>query len=121
MSKQEWKESGTELGHAFKDFGKTFVRSAQTTTDKVVSKVDGATKDEKELNVDEAPQSTVYSDGSWKKVGKGLGQGFAGIGKTMLHTVGIGKEGEGAKPEETGSEVQEETKEAGTEENKTEE
>ena len=38
-----------------------------------------------------------YSDGSWKKVGKELGSGFAGIGKTMLHTVGIG---EGNKPED---------------------
>ena len=118
MSKQEWKESGTELGHAFKDFGKTFVKSAQTTTDKVVNKVDGATKDEKDLDVEEAPQSTVYSDGSWKRVGKGIGQGFAGIGKTMLHTVGIGKEGDGAKPEAAAEEPKEE---AGTEESGTEE
>ncbi len=122
MSKKEWKESGTELGHAFKNFGKTFVRSAQTTTDKVVDWADGATKDEKDINVEEEPQSTVYSDGSWKEVGKGLGQGFAGIGKTMLHTVGIGKEGEGAKPEEAkAEETKEEAKEAETEDKKTEE
>ncbi len=102
MSKQEWKESGTELGHAFKNFGKTFVRSAQTTTDKVVDWADGATKDENGEKIEKEPNSTVYSDGSWKEVGKGLGSGFAGIGKTMLHTVGIGKD-EAGKPENNAS------------------
>lgn len=41
------------------------------------------------------PNSTVYSDGSWRQTGKELGAGFAGIAKSMLHTVGIGTE-EGA-------------------------
>ncbi len=90
MSKEEWKESGTELGHAFKTFGKTFVRSAETTTDKVVDWADDVTKKDKSDDiVQPQPNSTVYSDGSWKKVGKELGEGFAGIGKTLLHTVGI--------------------------------
>ena len=84
MSKQEWKESGTELGHAFKDFGKTFVRSAQRTTDKVADFVDG---DDNDANTVEEPNSSVYSDGSWKRVGKELGHGAIGIGKTMLHTM----------------------------------
>ena len=93
MSKQEWKESGTELGHAFKTFGKTFIRSAETTTDKVVDWAEEATGKNNEKDVIQPqPNSTVYSDGSWKKVGRELGEGFAGIGKTMLHTVGIGKE-----------------------------
>ncbi len=107
MSKQEWKESGTELGHAFKNFGKTFVRSAQTTTDKVVDWADGATKDENGENVEKEPNSTVYSDGSWKEVGKGLGSGFAGIGKTMLHTVGIGKDEAGAPEDNVSGETEE--------------
>ncbi len=102
MSKAEWKESGTELGHAFKNFGKTFVRSAETTTDKVVDWADDVTKKEGEKdNVQPQPNSTVYSDGSWKQVGKDLGKGFAGIGKSMLHTVGIGSEEENKKSEDT--------------------
>ena len=97
MSKEEWKESGKELGHAFKTFGKTFIRSAETTTDKVVDWADDVTGNDNKDIVQPQPNSTVYSDGSWKKVGKELGSGFAGIGKTMLHTVGIG---EGNKPED---------------------
>ncbi len=90
MSKEEWKESGTELGHAFKTFGKTFVRSAETTTDRVVEWADDITKKEKDEGEFQAqPNSSVYSDGSWKQVGRELGNGFAGIGKSLLHTVGI--------------------------------
>ena len=95
MSKQEWKESGTELGHAFKTFGKTFLRSVDTTTEKLSDIADDAVNQDPNKDVVQPqPNSTVYSDGSWKKVGKELGAGFAGIGKTMLHTVGIDTEDE---------------------------
>ncbi|MBR4169534.1 MAG: hypothetical protein IKR47_07395 [Lachnospiraceae bacterium] len=93
MSKKEWKESGTELGHAFKTFGKTFLRSVDTTTDKVVEWANEPSPQDNQAKVVPEPNSTVYSDGSWKKVGKELGNGFLGVGKTMLHTVGIGTEG----------------------------
>lgn len=95
MSKQEWKESGTELGHAFKTFGKTFLRSVDTTTEKLSEMADDAVNQDPNKDVVQPqPNSTVYSDGSWKKVGKELGAGFMGIGKTMLHTVGIDTEDE---------------------------
>ena len=92
MSKKEWKESGTELGHAFKTFGKTFLRSVDTTTDKVVEWANEPSPQDNQAKVVPEPNSTVYSDGSWKKVGKELGNGFLGVGKTMLHTVGVGTE-----------------------------
>lgn len=85
MSKQEWKNTGTDLGHAFKTFGKTFVRSAQTTGNKVADWADGKPADAAQ------PESTVYSDGSWRQTGKELGGALAGVGKTLLHTVGFGE------------------------------
>lgn len=96
MSKEEWKESGTELGHAFKTFGKTFVRSAERTTDKVVDWADDITGDgvKRDGQFQEQPNSSVFSDGSWKKVGQELTDGFAGIGKAMLHSVGLDKDDE---------------------------
>ena len=43
MAKDDLKEAGTGIGHAFKTFGKTFVRSAKTTA----NKVEGWANDEK--------------------------------------------------------------------------
>lgn len=105
MSKQEWKESGTELGHAFKTFGKTFLRSVDTTTEKLSDMAEDAVNEDPNRDVVQPqPNSTVYSDGSWKKVGKELGSGFLGIGKTMLHTVGIDTEDEPQQPSENNTE-----------------
>ena len=33
--KDNWKTTGTNLGHAFKDLGKTLVKTASTAVDKV--------------------------------------------------------------------------------------
>lgn len=98
MSKQEWKESGTDLGHAFQTFGKTFVRSAKTTGDKITDWAE-------DKKPEEQPESTVYSDGSWKKTGKELGGAFAGMGKTLLHTVGIGNGNEAKTAQDDKDEV----------------
>lgn len=81
MSKQEWKDSGVELGHAFKQLGKTFVRSAKTTVDKADDWANGRAPES------QAPNSTVYSDGSWRETGKGLGKAVLGMGGALLHTV----------------------------------
>lgn len=88
MSKEEWKESGKKLGHAWATFGKTFIRSAETTGEKVAKWADG--EQTEDTNVE--PNSTVYSDGSWKQVGRELGGAFADVGKTLLHTVGINED-----------------------------
>lgn len=92
MSKEEFKQSGKEIGHAFQTFGKTFVRSAETTADRVVEWADDKTAAEKAQKEQREPNSSVYSDGSWKETGKQLGGAFAGMGKTILHSVGIGDE-----------------------------
>lgn len=104
MSKQEWKESGTELGHAFKTFGKTFLRSVDTTTEKLTDLAEDAINpDQMKDVVQPQPNSTVYSDGSWKQVGRELGAGFLGVGKSLLHTVGINEEESGASGDDTRS------------------
>lgn len=110
MSKDEWKEAGTGLGHAWRDVGKTFVRSA----DRVVEKAKGdepdntVTNENGETVVEPNPEGqngTVFSDGSWRNSMKGLGKAFAGIGKSALNTVSdacdsvTGKGQDGNKPE----------------------
>ena len=54
---------------------------------------------------EEQPESTVSSDGSWKKTGKELGGAFAGMGKTLLHTVGIGNGNEAKTAQDDKDEV----------------
>ncbi len=80
MSKEEWKQAGTNLGHAWKDFGKAVVRSA----DRVIEK---AKDDEKaDPNIVEEPNSTVFSDGTWKKTFKGLGNAFLDVGEATVNS-----------------------------------
>lgn len=79
MAKEDIKKAGTEVGHAFKTFGKTFLRSAKTTAEKVDN---WAENKEPEEN----PDSTVYSDGSWKKTGKEIGNAFKGLGSSIIGT-----------------------------------
>lgn len=92
MSKDDIKKAGTEVGHAFKTFGKTFVRSAKTTA----GKVEDWAEDKKP---EETPESTVYSDGSWKKTGKELGGAFKDLGSSILHTA-KGEENKDEKAQE---------------------
>lgn len=91
MSKEEWKESGAEMGRAWTSFGKTFVKSAKVTTDKVSDWAD-----DKKADPNAQPTSNVYNDGSWRQTGKELGGAFAGMGKALLHTVGFGNDKEKA-------------------------
>ena len=54
MSKAEWKQTGTELGHAFKGLGKPLVRTIKTGTDKAMDwaeEADSPAKDNTEDNV----------------------------------------------------------------------
>ena len=101
--KDDWKETGKDLGGAFADLGKTLVRTGKTAVDKAV---DWAESDDAEKKAEEAAEevkkeaeeaveevkeaaekdSNVFNDGSWRETGKGLGQAFAGLGKTLLDT-----------------------------------
>ena len=111
--KDEWKETGKGLGQAFANLGKNIGRSAKT----IVDNVTGNDKDEKkETGENTAPEaaeaekdSTVFNDGSWRNTGKDLGNAFANLGKSILHS---GKEGinkvsdavDGDKKEDTAEE-----------------
>ena len=48
-TKQDWKETGKDLGHAFKGLGKTLIRTAKTGVDKVNDWADG--KDDEKQDV----------------------------------------------------------------------
>lgn len=80
MSKEEWKQTGQDLGRAFKSFGKNTLRSADRVADKI-------TNDRSDLDKDGNPlESTVFSDGSWKETSRSMGQAFVGLGKSIVHT-----------------------------------
>ena len=101
--KDDWKETGKDLGGAFADLGKTLVRTGKTAVDKAV---DWAESDDAEKKAEEAAEevkkeaeeaaeevkeaaekdSNVFNDGSWRETGKGLGQAFAGLGKSILES-----------------------------------
>ena len=111
--KDGWQTAGTDLGKAFKRFGKTILKSARTVVDKaddkcnkpessdkdVVDVIDVEVEDvkeetpESEVKVEDVKDSpkekeeTVFNDGSWRKVGKGFGKGFGGIGKMIGKTI----------------------------------
>ena len=76
----EFKEAGKDLGHAFKNFGKTFLRSA----DRVADKIDGPADGDKDTVKDDG--TTVFSDGSWKNVAKDLGGASLNMGKAFIRS-----------------------------------
>ena len=60
-TKQDWKETGRDLGHAFKGLGKTLIRTAKTGVDKVSDWADGK-DDDKKLDVDVEVADTMTTD-----------------------------------------------------------
>lgn len=80
MADKDLKEAGVEIGHAFKKFGKTFLRSAKTTANNVEDFIDDKPKDPN-------AEPTVYSDGSWRETGKGLGSAFKDFGRALVDEV----------------------------------
>ncbi len=78
MSKEDLKESGKDLGKAFKTLGKTFLRSVDRTAENL-----GVVEED---SIDENG-NTVFSDGSWKETGKELGKSLAGMAKNVVKTV----------------------------------
>ena len=82
MGKEEWKNTGKELGGAFTGLAKSLIRSAKTGIDKV--------EDWAEEDTNQQPQqeeeSNVFNDGTWRETGKNLGKAFMGLGKTIVGT-----------------------------------
>ena len=81
---ENWKETGKELGSSFKQFGKTFLKSART----VVDKADDKCNEEKDKSVDVKgdAEPNVFNDGTWRETGKDLGHAFASLGKSIGNT-----------------------------------
>ena len=81
---ENWKETGKELGSSFKQFGKTFLKSART----IVDKADDKCNEEKDKSIDVKGEEepNVFNDGSWRETGKDLGHAFASLGKSIGNT-----------------------------------
>ena len=82
--KDDWKDTGKQLGGAFANLGRTLIKTAKIGMDKAEALVDG--KDPEKA----VPEQNVTNDGSWRETGKELGGAFAGLGRTLLHTAEVG-------------------------------
>lgn len=87
MSKEEWKNTGKELGGAFTGLAKSLIRSAKTGLDKAEEWAEDDGKKSQQQEAQE-PESNVFNDGTWRKTGKNLGKAFMGLGKTLINTGG---------------------------------
>ena len=73
--KDEWKETGRNLGTAFKGLGKNVGRSVKSGLD---------SSDDNEPN--------VFNDGSWRNTGRELGQAFKGLANSVIDSAREGME-----------------------------
>ena len=87
--REEWKNTGEELGGAFKNLAKSLIRTGKAGAEKVGDWADSQ-KDEyagkyTEQSVEDGERpSTVFNDGTWRETGKGLGKAFAGLGSAIM-------------------------------------
>ena len=82
MGKEQWKNTGKELGGAFEGLAKSLIRSVRDGADKVLDWAEGD-----EQNPAGAPEErTVFNDGTWRETGKGLGHAMRDLGKSILAT-----------------------------------
>ena len=82
--KDNWKQTGKELGGAFAGLGKNIVRTAKTGATKVSDWASDPAAEPK------TPDSNVTNDGSWRTTGKDLGKAFTDLGKSIVHSAGAG-------------------------------
>lgn len=61
-TKQDWKETGRGLGHAFKGLGKTLIRTAKTGVDKVNDWADNKNDNEEDVVVEKVESEVVTED-----------------------------------------------------------
>ena len=88
--RQEWKETGEELGGAFKKLAKSLIR---TGAEGAKAAEEWAEQDESAAQESKNSESTVFNDGSWRDTGKSLGRAFAGLGSSIMGSIerGAGK------------------------------
>ena len=84
-TKNEWKDSGRELGGAFKGLAMSLVRSVKDGAGAAEEALGGRKDTETEDS-----GSTVFNDGTWRETGKDLGKAFARFGETLAGTVADG-------------------------------
>ena len=82
MGREDWKNTGKELGHAFQGLAKSLIRSAKDGADKVADWADG----EDENTAAKAEERNVFNDGTWRETGKGIGHAMGALGKSLLNT-----------------------------------
>lgn len=66
--KDEWKETGKNLGSAMSDLGKSIGKSADTIVH------------------DKKDEDNVFKNGTWKETGKNLVKAFKGLFKSIVHS-----------------------------------
>jgi len=81
-SKEEWKNTGKEMGDAFMDLAKSVIRSAKVGIEKAE---EWAEPDEKAEPQPEG--SNVFNDGTWRETGKSLGSALKSFSATLMSTI----------------------------------
>ncbi len=76
MGKEEWKNTGKELGDAFQDLAKSVIRSAKAGIDKAEEWAEG----------EETESSNVFNDGTWRETGKTIGHAMKSLGQSIINT-----------------------------------
>lgn len=84
--KDDWKDTGKQLGGAFANLGKALIKTAKVGVDKAEAWAEGEDPEKA------VPEQNVTNDGTWRETGRELGGAFAGLGKTLLHTAETGAE-----------------------------
>ena len=75
--KDDWKETGKNLGKSFVGLGKSIIKSVEVGTDKVL--------DEEKKNENGEPEPTGLRE-SWSKVGHSFGEAGKSLGKAVAGT-----------------------------------
>ena len=85
MGKEEWKNTGKELGGAFQGLAKSLIRSAKEGVEKAEEWAEEDDNENAAKNA-EPQESNVFNDGTWRETGKSLGHAFTKLGKTLVKT-----------------------------------
>ncbi len=82
--KDQWNNTGKEWNDAMKDLGKNIARTVSAGVDKADEALNGKEQDPTE------EQPSVFSDGSWRKTGKKLGDAVESLGKSIVKSAKTG-------------------------------
>ncbi len=82
--KDDWKDTGKQLGGAFANLGKALIKTAKVGVDKADAWIDGG--DPKKA----VPEKNATNDGTWLETGKEVGGALIGLGRTLYRTAQAG-------------------------------